>query len=45
MDKITQYKFQEEYKRETWELNLAPITFLTGTITPGKSSVGFNVAR
>ena len=37
MDKITVQNFRKI--KETWELNLAPITFLTGTNNSGKSSV------
>ncbi len=37
MDKITIQNFRKI--KETWELNLAPITFLTGTNNSGKSSV------
>lgn len=37
MEKITINNFRKI--KETWELNLAPITFLTGTNNSGKSSV------
>jgi predicted ATP-dependent endonuclease of OLD family len=37
MEKITISNFRKV--KETWELNLAPITFLTGTNNSGKSSV------
>lgn len=37
MEKITITNFRKI--KETWELNLAPITFLTGTNNSGKSSV------
>lgn len=37
MEKITIQNFRKI--KETWELNLAPITFLTGTNNSGKSSV------